>query len=420
MHRARWQSSEADFRYFPAINMDMHVSLRTNLYFLWCFVCAMTLFFGVLQPVFAQDGMAAEQAKEREELNDMRQEVGDIKATINDAMRQMTEVNNQLKNQTYFEVHLFAKESTVKVASDVNLAALTYNGKLPGPELRFMQGDRVKLILHNELKYPTSLHFHGMILPGSIDGLPRPDSGIVKPGASYAYQFIANQPGTYWYHPQIIHGDQKAKGLFGALVIMPKGNQRTDTPDKDVVLVVGDMKAEFRSKDGSPIAAAKPAAPAKGFAKPDAASELLTNSAMRLFAAIPSGDKKPDASTFYLMNGKSAPLAPPIDVRRGQKVRVRIINAGHTAVPMHLSGHRFEVLARDGSDMLEPRVYRDTVTVSPGERIDLEFTAENPGLWALASEVFEQASREGRTPGGIACILRYTDIVEPALQNPNP
>ncbi len=69
-------------------------------------------------------------------------------------------------------------------------------------------------------------------------------------------------------------------------------------------------------------------------------------------------------------------------------------------------------------DLLEPGVYRDTVTVSPGERIDLEFNAENPGLWALASEVFEQASREGRTPGGIACILRYTDIVEPALQDP--
>lgn len=377
------------------------------------------------QPVFAQDGMAAEQAKERQELDEMRQEVGDIKATINDAMRQVTELNNQMKNQTFFEVHLFAKESIVKVASDVQIAALTYNGKLPGPELRFQQGDRVRLVLHNELKYPTSLHFHGMILPGAVDGLPRPDSGIVKPGATYAYQFIANQPGTFWYHPQIIHGDQKAKGLFGALVILPKGNlnQRSDTPDKDVVLVVGDMKTEFRSKDGKQTPTASPAADANGgvkidskmSVKSDAASQTLTNSPMRLFAAVATG--KPDAPTFYLMNGKSAPLAPPIDVRRGQKVRLRVINSGHTAVPLHLSGHRFEVLARDGSDLLEPRVYRDTVTVSPGERVDLEFTAENPGLWALASETFEQASREGRTPGGIACILRYTDIVEPALQN---
>lgn len=400
------------------MQVNLQTKLQKNLYYLWCFLFSLILSFADGQPVFAQDGMAAEQAKEREELQDMRQEVGDIKATINDAMRQMTEVNNQMKNQTYFEVHLFAKESTVKVASDVQIAALTYNGKLPGPELRFNQGDRVRLVLHNELKYPTSLHLHGMILPGSIDGLPRPDSGIVKPGATYAYQFIANQPGTYWYHPQIIHGDQKAKGLFGALVILPKGNQRADTPDKDVVLVVGDMKAEFRSRDGKQTPAV--AGESKGTAKGDAASQTLSNSAMRLFAAIPSADKKPDATTFYLMNGKSAPMAPPIDVRRGQKVRVRIINAGHVAVPMHLSGHRFEVLARDGSDLLEPRVYRDTVTVSPGERVDLEFTAENPGLWALASEVFEQASREGRTPGGIACILRYTDIIEPALQDPNP
>ncbi|MBA3858047.1 MAG: hypothetical protein C0507_14175 [Cyanobacteria bacterium PR.3.49] len=373
----------------------------------------------------AQDGMAAEQARERQELEDMRQEVGDIKGTINDAMRQMTELKNQMKDQHYFEVHLFAKESIVKVASDVQINALTYNGKLPGPELRFQQGDRVRLILHNQLKFPTSLHFHGMILPGSVDGLPRPDSGIVKPGATYAYQFIANQPGTFWYHPQLIHGDQKAKGLFGSLVIEPKGGRtpRADTPDKDVVLVVGDMHTEFRSREGrqvAPAAESKSPADAKSGAKPDAASQLLSNTNMRLFGAVASESRKPDALTFYLMNGKSAPLAPPIDVRKNQRVRVRIINAGHVAVPMHLSGHRFEVMARDGSDMLEPRVYRDTITVNAGERVDLEFTADNPGLWALASEVFEQASREGRTPGGIACILRYTDIVEPALQNPNP
>lgn len=371
-------------------------------------------------PALAQDGMAAEQAKERQELEDMRSEVGDIKATINDAMRQMTELKNQMKDQHYFEVHLFAKESVVKVASDAQINALTYNGKLPGPELRFQQGDKIRLILHNQLKFPTSLHFHGMILPGSVDGLPRPDSGIVKPGATYAYQFIANQPGTYWYHPQLIHGDQKAKGLFGSMVIEPKGGrtQRADTPDKDVTLVIGDIHTEFRSREGKQTAAPE-AKPAAG-AKPDAASQLLSNSNMRLFGAVASESKKPDSLTFYLMNGKSAPLAPPIDVRKNQRVRVRIINAGHVAVPMHLSGHRFEVMARDGSDMLEPRVYRDTVTVNAGERVDLEFTADNPGLWALASEVFEQASREGRTPGGIACILRYTDIVEPALQNPDP
>jgi len=367
-------------------------------------------------PASAQDGMAAEQARERQELQDMREEVGDIKSTINDAMRQMTELNNQMKNSEYFEAHLFAKEATVKVAGDVSITALTYNGKLPGPELRFNQGDKIRLVLHNQLKFPTSLHFHGMTLPGSVDGLPRPDSGIVKPGGTYAYQFIANQPGTFWYHPQVIHGDQKAKGLFGALVILPKGSnrQRSDAPDKDLSLVIGDMKAEFRSTESRQNSSAGGAG---SDARGDAASQALGNSPMRVFAAVATS-KKADSTTFFLMNGKSAPMAPPIDVRRGQRVLLRIINSGQTAIPLHLSGHRFEVLARDGSDLLEPRVYRDTITVSPGERVDVEFTADNPGLWALASEIFEQSSREGRTPGGIACILRYTDIVEPALQNP--
>jgi FtsP/CotA-like multicopper oxidase with cupredoxin domain len=409
--------------------------LKTNrslLYCFWCaFLAATVLCTIILTPALAQEGMAEEQRKEREELDSMREEVGDIKNTINDTMRQLTELNNQMKNQTYKEAHLFVRESTVKVASDVQIAALTYNGKLPGPELRFVQGDKVRLVVHNELKYPTSLHLHGMIVKGTVDGLPRPDSGMVKPGSTYAFQFIANQPGTFWYHPQVIHGDQKAKGLCGALIIEPKEQSRSDNPDKEVVLVLSDLKAEYKGRsselktssgvtgksagEAKALPAPKPSAAAAASAalsKSDAASDAVSPSSGRLFSAVAVADKKQDATHFFMINGKSAPLAPPIDVRTGQRVKLRVINAGQTAIPLHLSGHRFEVLARDGSDLLEPRVYRDTVTVNPGERMDLEFMAENPGLWALASEVFEQSSREGKTPGGIACIVRYTDMVD--------
>ncbi len=306
------------------LQTNMQTKLQKNLYCLWCFLCALTLSFLASLPVFAQDGMAAEQAKEREELQDMRQEVGDIKATINDAMRQMTEVNNQLKNQTYFEVHLFAKESTVKVASDVQITALTYNGKLPGPELRFNQGDRVRLILHNQLKYPTSLHFHGMILPGSIDGLPRPDSGIVKPARHTLINLLLINPAPTGIIRKSFTAIKKRRGFSERWSSCLKENQRSDTPDKDVVLVVGDMKAEFRSKEGKQTPLPQPVV-AVAERKEMLPVKLLNSSAMRLFAAIPSADKRSDATTFYLMNGKSAPMAPPIDVRRGQKVRVRII-----------------------------------------------------------------------------------------------
>ena len=112
--------------------------------------------------------------------------------------------------------------------------------------------------------------------------------------------------------------------------------------------------------------------------------------------------------TFYLMNGKSAPAIPPIELRKGERVRLRVINAGSQCVPLYLSGHRFEVVSQNGGDLLEPHLFRDTIAVQPSDRIDLEFSADNPGVWSLASDIPLQATNQGRFPGGIACVVRYS------------
>jgi FtsP/CotA-like multicopper oxidase with cupredoxin domain len=108
------------------------------------------------------------------------------------------------------------------------------------------------------------------------------------------------------------------------------------------------------------------------------------------------------------MNGKAAPAIPPIELRQGERVRLRVVNAGQHAIPLYLSGHRFEVMSINGSDNLEPHVYRDTITLNPSDRVDLSFAADNPGVWSFASELLEQASNEGKFPGGIACVVRYS------------
>jgi FtsP/CotA-like multicopper oxidase with cupredoxin domain len=99
-----------------------------------------------------------------------------------------------------------------------------------------------------------------------------------------------------------------------------------------------------------------------------------------------------------------------MELRQGERVRLRIVNASPEAVPLHLSGHRFEVISTNGSDVLEPHVFRDTVTVNPSDRVELEFTADNPGVWSLASELMTQASNQGHFPGGIACVVRYSGV----------
>ncbi len=318
--------------------------------------------------------MGAEQAKEREELENMRNEVRDIKSTINDAVNSMNDLNKQAQSQAgNHELHLFAKQAACELYSGMTADCLTYNGKIPGPPIRVPVGESVRIVLHNQLKVPTSLVFHGLMVPQSVGGLPKKDAGIVKPGEAYAYQFIPRQAGTYWYHPQVINEDQKTRGMYGALVVEPKSGP---TDDKDLTMVLSELNLQGDQ-------AARVAVPMK------------TNVGVK---------------TVFLLNGKAAPAVPAMELRQGERVRLRVINASQHIVPLYLTGHRFEVVAINGSDALEPHIYRDTITVNPSDRIDLCFSADNPGVWSLASELLDEASNDGKFPGGIACVVRYSGM----------
>ena len=255
------------------------------------------------------------------------------------------------------EFHLFCKAAHCEIAPGKIVDCLTYNGILPGPPIRVKEGQLVRLIVHNQLDTPTSLHLHGMILPVSVDGLPS-KSGLIAPGQSYAYQFVAKPVGTYWYHPQIMHADQKAKGMYGVLIVEP-----ADTSvkvDQDIALVISDIVNT--KNNGQP--------------------------------------------TIYMINGKTAPAIPPIEVSKDSRVRLRVINCGQHAVPLHITGHKFELVSLNGN-LSGEQTERDTITLGVSDRADLEFTANNPGVWSLGSELVEQSTSNGKFPGGIACLLRY-------------
>jgi len=343
---------------------------------------------------WAQVGdMFQEQAREKIELQKMHDEVKDIKSTINDAVQQLDQVQSQANSaNNVHEVHLIAKEANLDINSKTSVACFTYNGRMPGPEIRVREGEIVRIVLHNQLRVPTSLIFHGIILPQSVSGLPRKDSGLVQPGASFIYQFAAPQRGTYWYHPQVVNGDQKARGMFGALIVEPR--ETASAVEKDWTVFLSDLSVP---ETGIPTTHH----PTDFARAPQHSIALHTAEPFPSLAAA-------KVLTFYLMNGKSAPAIPPIELRKGERVRLRVINAGSQTVPLYLSGHRFEVVSVNGGDQLEPHLFRDTLAVQPSDRIDLEFSADNPGVWSLASEIPLQATNQGHFPGGIACVVRYS------------
>ncbi|PWT96352.1 MAG: hypothetical protein C5B53_09895 [Candidatus Melainabacteria bacterium] len=332
--------------------------------------------------VLAQGSLGEEQAAEKIELEKMKQEMRDINITTDEAIRALNKIDTQAAKQQAREIHLFCKEALCEVAPGVKVNCLTYNGHIPGPQIVVQEGELVRVVLHNQLKIPTSLHFHGMTLPQGIDGLPRTEAGLLKPGETYAFQFVAQPKGTYWYHPQIIHAEQKSRGLSGAFIVVP--GEGSKTYDREIIIVFGDLLTK---------------------SKPSAAT---ADTAKMLAAVAPTNHQSEanETTTLFLMNGQSAPAIPAIEVSEGARVRLRLINASQHEIPLHLSGHRFDIVSVNG-DLVQNQTPRDTITLEVSDRVDLEFTANNPGVWSLASEKIEQTTSNGKFPGGIACVVRY-------------
>ncbi len=306
----------------------------------------------------------------------MRQQLNELKVTTSDAMNAFNKLDTSPLKKGLQEFHLFCRPATHEIGPGKTIECLTYNGLLPGPPLRVKEGQLVRIIIHNQLEQSTSFHLHGMVLPGAVDGLPNSQSGLIKTGQTYAYQFIAKPVGTYWYHPQLMHAEQRAKGMYGAFIVEPESPIKTT--EEDIVLILGDTGANKLQVSSGPAAVGK---------------------------TVPSISS---SRIFYLVNGKTAPAIPAIEVRPNVRVRMRIINASQHPVPLHITGHKFEIISLNGN-LTGEQSSRDTLTCGVSDRVDLEFTTDNPGVWSLGSELIEQSMNNGQFPGGIACVLRYVE-----------
>jgi FtsP/CotA-like multicopper oxidase with cupredoxin domain len=341
-------------------------------------VTSFTFFQTLLPPAAAQIDDAADlhtqQEQEKNELRDMKKQIDDIKSNMQNALKDMSRVQSMVAGEQVKEFHLQVKETSWEVFPGCYLSACTYNNQLPGPTIRVSEGDQVRLVVHNGLKTTTSLYIQGMLLPHKVDGLPRKGGGLINPGEACAYQFVATQAGTFYYRPQVPHLEQMHRGLLGVIVVEPKSIPRTY--ERDQVIVLSSANTTDLSKKTA------------------------------------GGQRAAVAGSLFLANGKSAQALPPLELKQGERMRLRVVNAGTEPCPFSLTGHRLEVVAANGSDGIEPHVSRDTITIHPGERMDLEFTADNPGVWSLSSLSASQCSFNGQFPGGFAMVVRYPDALK--------
>ena len=254
------------------------------------------------------------------------------------------------------EFSLTAAVSDVSVGPGIRWRTWTYNGVLPGRERRVREGERVRVILRNELPDPTSIHWHGVPVINAMDGVAGLTQQPVMPGESFVYEFIAAPAGTYFYHAHV--GLQLDRGLYGALIVEPAEEPLLSaSPDREYVLLLDDWLN----------------------IEPEAALARMRQGG-GMGGMMGGGAEPPYAG--YLVNGKLTAAAAPLAVAWGQRIKLRIINASSaTTHRVGLAGHQLVVTHADGQPVRPVTV--DTLVVGMGERYDVVVTADNPGVWPL-------------------------------------
>jgi FtsP/CotA-like multicopper oxidase with cupredoxin domain len=243
-----------------------------------------------------------------------------------------------------------AREIQWEVEPGKQVKAWAYNDQIPGPQIRVTEGDRVRVVLKNELSESTAVHFHGLELPVAMDGVPFITQPPVKPGESFTYEFTVPNSGSHMYHSHHNAAKQVGMGLLGAFIVEPKRKRAIERVDVDYVMILND-----------------------GF-------------------------------HGYTINGKGFPATEPIVAKLGQKVRIRFMNEGMMIHPMHLHGMHMTVIDKDG--WAQPAPWKcDTLNIAPGERWDVIVNCNNPGTWAFHCHILPHAESEHGMFGMVTALV---------------
>ena len=296
-------------------------------------------------------------------------------------------------NGTTFDLQI--AETALNITGSARLAT-TINGSLPGPTLRWRQGETVTLRVTNRLSVPTSLHWHGILLPYEMDGVPGVSFNGIAPGATFVYRFKVAQSGTYWYHSH--SGMQEQTGMYGAIIIDP-AVRTAPRAERDHVLFLSDWTDE----DPMRILAKLKAQPHYyNFNQPtvaDFVNDLSREGIDEAFARrqmwnqmrmSPTDLSDVTGTTYtYLING-----CPPADgwtglFRRGETVRLRCINgSAQTFFDLRIPGLKLTVIQVDGQDV-EP-VTVDELRIGVAETYDLLVTP-HAGAYTIFAQAMDRS-----------------------------
>ena len=242
--------------------------------------------------------------------------------------------------------HLVAREVEHEFAPGLRARVWAYNGGTPGPVIECVEGDRLRIYVTNQLPEPTTVHWHGLVVPNGMDGVSGLNQRPIPPKATWVYELTMKQVGTFMYHSHYDEMTQIALGLVGMIVVHPRA-QRGPRVARDFVMMAHEWKIDVGARRPDPNAMAD--------------------------------------FTVLTFNGKAHPATDALVVGKGERVRIRFGNLGPMDHhPIHLHGVSFEVTATDGGPVPEGARWPETTVLLPvGSTRTIELVPDELGDWAM-------------------------------------
>ncbi|GAB6063400.1 multicopper oxidase family protein [Deferrisoma palaeochoriense] len=327
----------------------------------------------------------------------------------------------------YKVFHLDIRIVRHEILPGVEAHMLAFNGMVPGPTFRVNEGDWVEVRFKNRTELMHTIHWHGIDVPYTMDGVPWVTQDPVRPGQTFVYRFQARPGGTRFYHCHwgtVLHMQSGMHGAF--LIERPDDPVRQRFPyTRDYVLILESFDLNFmREELNRMLQRMKERMRLMALGKLDERTLATFRGYSQYLRAIEEGYIPPYTLqrmagegphlnfNFFAINGKSYPATAPLLIREGEWIRVRLINAGMVEHYMHLHGHQFYTVAVDGNDLAEP-VRENTVRVSPGKTVDIVIHGDNPGYWTFHDHDTRRATNNGVYPGGALTVLTYEGFEGP-------
>ncbi|MEM7366348.1 MAG: copper resistance system multicopper oxidase, partial [Pseudomonadota bacterium] len=278
--------------------------------------------------------------------------------------------------------------------------ATTINNSLPAPTLRWKEGDVVTIDVHNQLKVPSSIHWHGIILPSNMDGVPGLSFDGIAPGASFRYQFRLNQSGTYWYHSH--SGFQEQTGLYGAIVVDPTGHHAgmQHHVDRDHAIVLSDWSDESPERILSNLRKNSHFYNRNRRALSDIIRDIRTEGVTetlqqrQMWNTMRMSDSDiSDVTGFtytFLMNGMTPATGWQGLFRPHEKIRLRFINASAmTFFDLRIPGLKMKVIASDGQNIHPVSV--DDIRLGAAETVDVIVEPHHQAPYAIFAQAIDRS-----------------------------